>query len=180
MPSSRGSSNLGLNPWLLHCRWTLPLTRRGGLMEGRSERAGELHHERSGWPWVLPDRGGRICFALENPRLIKFYEQGKANESLLRRAEDSRCITPAARRPAMLGAVNLITFHRRGMAAWLGDRAYATWHVESRAPPCPPPSTFSSCCSTLTPSASSASSDMTHQIFWAGAIASWALGVNGS
>ena len=71
------------------------------------------------------DRGGRICFALENPRLIKFYEQGRANERHLRRAEDSRCVTPAARGPAMLGAVNLITFHRWGMAAWLGDRAYA-------------------------------------------------------
>ena len=55
-----------------------------------------------------PDRGGRICFALENPRLIKFYEQGKANERYLRRAEDSRCVTPAARRPDMLGAHRLV------------------------------------------------------------------------
>lgn len=60
---------------------------------------------------------------------------------------------------------NLITFHRR---AWQPDLVTGlalpgTWSPE--APPCPPPSTFSFCCSTLTPSASSASSDMTHQDF---------------
>lgn len=67
-----------------------------------------------------------------------------------------------SQRPSHAWAVNLITFHRLDMAAWL-IRAYATWHVESEAPSMPPPSTFSFCCSTLTPSASSASSDVTHR-----------------
>lgn len=64
-----------------------------------------------------PGRGGHICFALENQRLIKFYDQGKANERHLGRAEGFKWVKPGARRPAMLGAVNLIPFHRCGMAA---------------------------------------------------------------
>ena len=175
----QGSSSLGLNPRLLHYRWTFYHWATGEALWRAEVKglAGSIMKDQDSFE-CWPDRGGRICFALENPRLIKFYEQGKANERHLRRAEDSRWVTPAARRPApLVGAVNLITFHRPSMAAWLGDRAYATWHVESRAHSHPPPSTFSSCCPTLTPSASTASSDMTRQIFWAVAIASWALGV---
>ena len=180
MPSSRGSSSLGLNPRLLYYRWTFYHWAIGEVLWRTEVKglAGSIMKDQDSFE-CWPDRGGHICFALENPRLIKFYEQGKANERHLRRAEDSRWVTPAARRPApMVGAVNLVTFHRPDMAAWLGDRAYATWHVESRARSHPPPSTFSSCCPTLTPSASTASSDMTRQIFWAVAIASWALGVS--
>lgn len=63
---------------------------------------------------------GKVIFSLlfsENQRLINFPEQAKANERHLGREEGSGWVKSTARRPAMLGAVNVISIHKQGAAA---------------------------------------------------------------
>lgn len=77
---------------------------------------------------------GKVIFSLlflENQRLTNFPEQAKANERHLGRDEGSGWVKPTAGRPAMLGAANVISFHKQGMPAWPGESAYATRHMVS-------------------------------------------------